>query len=144
MNYKKLLCVLFCIILCIAVVGCNLTPTNPNQGGLNKPDFSDGKIPDKNDDKKPNNPDVEIPDNNDVDVKEPDDTDHDFNLVSQDDGTFTYICTECNEEKKVVIKCVSGSEKAYSVEESTLTFSNITENSVYDISGAFHLSLIHI
>lgn len=126
MSFKKLLCVLCCIVLCIAFVGCDFISKSPNGDEQNNSDFSDG----------------EIPDNNDVDVKEPDDTDHDFNLVSQDDGTFTYLCTECNEEKKVVIKCVSGSEKAYSVEKSTLTFSNIAENSVYDISGSFHGNII--
>ena len=42
-----------------------------------------------------------------------------------------------DKENDVIIECISGTENAYTLSESTLTFSNISEESVYSISGNF-------
>ncbi len=139
MNFKKLLCMLS-IVLCFACMfctACDTRPTVPDNGGLpTGNDYTDGEVPDENDGE------TTVPDDNDVEITEPDTTDHDFTLVSQTDGAFTYKCSDCNEEQTVVITYVSGTKNAYTVENNTVTFANITEKSVYDISGTFHGNIV--
>jgi len=125
MNFKKLLCVLCCFALCFTCAACN-RPSTPNQSGANNSDITDGDIPDENE----------------VEISEPDATEHDFTLISQSDGTYIYKCSKCGGKETVKITCVSGTQKAYSVEESTITFHNIAEQSVYDIQGDFHGNIV--
>ncbi len=130
MRFKKLFCLLSCVALCFTCAACNPQSEPP------------GKIPEEN---TPNNPDftgTEIPDDNEVEVTEPDKTEHDFTLISQADGAFTYKCSDCDEEETVVISCDSGTENAYTVEANTITFANVTEKSAYNISGAFHGNIV--
>ncbi len=130
MNFKKIMCVLCCAILCLTFTACNAfqPDKNPSDSNNNQPDnFTDG----------------EITDNNDVTTTDPKDTgEHDFTLISQTDGSFTYQCSDCNEKQTVVITYISGTQNAYSVENNTVTFGNITEQSVYGISGAFHGNIV--
>lgn len=122
MNFKKFICLAGCIILCVPIAACNVSQPTSDGGKTETPGITDG----------------EITDGNEVEISEPDSTEHDFNLVSQADGTFIYRCSECKEEETVKITCESGTQNAYSVEGNTITFSNISEKSVYDIQGAFH------
>lgn len=127
MNFKKILCMLCCFALCFICAACNAIPSTPNQGGTN------------------NNSDItddEIPDENEVEVTEPDSTEHDFTVISQTDGVFTYQCRDCGVEETVAITCESGTQNAYSVEGNTITFSNISGQSVYDVQGAFHGNIV--
>lgn len=127
MNFKKILCMLYCFALCFICAACNAFPSTPNQGGTNNNSgITDGEIPDENE----------------VEVTEPDTTDHDFTVISQTDGVFTYQCRDCGIEESVAITCESGTQNAYSVEGNTITFSNISEQSVYDIQGAFHGNIV--
>ncbi len=126
MNFKKILCVLCCLVLCFTCVSCN-RPETPNQNGTgDDPDITDG----------------EIPDNNDIEISEPDETEHDFTLISQSDGSYIYKCSDCGAEETVVITYVSGTKNAYSIEGSTITFNNVSEQSVYDIQGAFYGNIV--
>lgn len=125
MNFKKLLCVLCCFAICFTFSACNRSGA-PDQGEIDNPGITDGEIPDENK----------------VEIKEPDSTEHDFTLISQADGTFIYKCSECNEEERVKITCVSGTQSAYSVEGHTIVFDNIAEQSVYDIQGVFHGNIV--
>ncbi|MGN0771502.1 MAG: carbohydrate-binding domain-containing protein [Christensenellales bacterium] len=130
MSCKKILTVI-CCVLCIACslfTACDVPSAkpdndNPSQGNNNY----NG---------------AEIVDDNEVDIIEPDTTEHDFEFVSDSNGTITYKCADCNEEKTVVITYVSGTPNAYSVENNTITFSNIAEQSVYDISGTLYGNII--
>lgn len=127
MNFKKILCMLCCFALCFICAACNAFPSTQNQGGTNNNSgITDGEIPDENE----------------VEVTEPDTTEHDFTVISQTDGVFTYQCRDCGVEETVAITCESGTQNAYSVEGNTITFSNISEQSVYDIQGAFHGNIV--
>lgn len=127
MSLKKIICLLSCIALCFTFSACNTRPTPPdNQGKTNNSDVTD----------------TDITDDNDVEIKEPDETEHDFTLISQENGTYTYKCSACNEEETVEISCDSGTENAYTVEDNTITFCNITEKSAYSISGKFHGNIV--
>ncbi len=131
MNFKKIMCVLCCAILCLTFTACNAFQPDrnpPPDGNNNQPGNITGG---------------EITDNNDVTITDPEDTgEHDFNLISQADGSFTYKCSDCNEEKTVVITYISGTPNAYTVDNNIVTFGNITEESVYDISGTFHGNIV--
>lgn len=132
MSFKKLLCVFCCVLLCFTFSACN-TMGRPEGG---KPD--DDRTPSIGD-----FPGGEIPDNNDVEVKDPDDADeHDFNLISQNGGVITYKCADCGDEETVVVSCTGGTQNAYAVDGSTITFRGLSEASTYDISGVFHGSLV--
>lgn len=126
MNFKKFLCVLFCLVICFSFVACNLNLQTTEKDKNPTPDITGG----------------EITDNNQVEVDEPDSTEHDFTLVSEKEGKFTFICSECNEDETVKISCLSGTEKAYTVNGNSITFNNISENSVYDINGVFHGNIV--
>lgn len=129
MSFKKLLYVLCCFILCIACFACaacnTFSPDKPDGGG--NPSTNGGSSVEGG----------EITDNNEIEVTEPDTTEHDFDLISQADGTYIYKCSDCGEENTVVISYTSGTKNAYTVEGDTITFGNLTENSAYDISGTF-------
>lgn len=129
MSFKKLLCAVCCLAMCFTCAACNTSPVAPDRGGADNTDdtqYTGG----------------EISDNNEVEVTEPDTTEHDFNLISQSNGTFTYKCDDCNEEKAFTITCVSGTQNAYTVDGNTLTFSGVTEASVYDIKGTLHGNIV--
>ena len=122
--FKKILCVLCSLALCASFTACNFLSSKPTG--------------------KPNtNPtDGEIPDDNNVDITDPDNTEHDFKLSTQNGGTITYKCADCGEQKTVVITYDSGTQNAFSVKDNTITFSGITEKTVYDISGEFYGNIV--
>lgn len=123
MKLKKLISVLCCFVIGGTFVACNdRTPT----GGGNKPDYGNGHIPD---------------DNN-VTVVDPDKTEHNFALISQSGGTLNYKCADCNKTETVTVTCVSGTANAFTATGNTITFNNIAEKSVYDISGSLHGNIV--
>lgn len=137
MRVKKILCLLCCAVLCFTFAACNTRPKDVNQDGTDKPNYSDSESADKN-----NNADIDISDKNNVEVSEPDSTEHVFTLISQANGVLTYKCSMCNEEETVAISCVSGTANAYTVQDNTVIFQNITEQSVYDICGSLHGNIV--
>ncbi|MDE7406695.1 MAG: carbohydrate-binding domain-containing protein [Clostridiales bacterium] len=126
MKLKKLISVLCCLVIGATCAACNDRTPNSNGGRGDKPDYSNG----------------EIPDDNDVNIAEPDDTEHSFALISQSGGKLTYKCADCNKTETVVITYVGGTANAYTATGSTITFNNITEKSVYDISGSLHGNIV--
>lgn len=128
------------LIVCILTVAVTLAACNPIPSGDNTPPGGNpgGELEDPSD----NLGGGEIPDDNDVVIAEPDTTAHDFVLKSSSDGTFTYKCSDCNKEISVVISCDSGTANAYTVEGNTITFSDITAKSTYDISGVFYGNIV--
>ncbi|MDE6617458.1 MAG: carbohydrate-binding domain-containing protein [Clostridiales bacterium] len=140
MKLKKLISALCCLVIGGTCVACYDAHT-PNNNGGGKPDYSDGK-PTDTDNKTPGDIGGEIPDDNNVDVPEPDGTEHSFELISQADGTLTYKCADCNVQETVTITCVSGTANAYTAADNTITFHNISEKSVYDISGSLHGNIV--
>ncbi|MDE5562814.1 MAG: carbohydrate-binding domain-containing protein [Clostridiales bacterium] len=124
MKLKKLISALCCVVIGGTLAACS--DRTPNGGGGDKPDYGDGKIPD---------------DNN-VTVVDPDKTEHSFALISQSGGTITYKCSDCNEQETVTVTCVSGTANAYTAEDNTITFNNVSEKSVYDISGSLHGNIV--
>ncbi len=116
-----------CVFTLLAACTACDTPQTPSvQGGTNDPGIID----------------AEISDGNEVEVTEPDTAEHDYTLSSQEDGKFTYTCKDCGEELTVSITCESGTQSAYTVEGNTITFQQISEQSVYDIQGAFHGNIV--
>lgn len=124
MKLKKLISALCCLVISGTCAAC-ATRNTPPKGG-DKPDYSDG----------------EIPDDNNVDVTDPDDTEHSFTLISQSGGVLKFKCSDCDDEETVTITCVSGTANAYTAQGNTITFNNISEKSVYDISGSLHGNIV--
>lgn len=135
MNFKKLLCILSCGVMCLTFFACNVFGSMPDRSGTGNPNYTGGT-------NGSGNTGEEIPDENEVEVAKPDTTEHGFTLISQADGTFTYKCDDCGKEETVVITCESGTKNAYTVEGNTITFNNITEKSVYDIHGSLHGNIV--
>ncbi|MDE5592716.1 MAG: carbohydrate-binding domain-containing protein [Clostridiales bacterium] len=123
MKLKKLISALCCVVIGGTLAACS--DRTPNGGG-DKPDYGDGKIHD---------------DNN-VTVVDPDKTEHNFALISQSGGVLEYKCADCNKTETVTVTCVSGTANAYTAAGNTITFNNITEKSVYDISGSLHGNIV--
>lgn len=123
-KFKKLMVILCCAALCFSAVAC-------------------GGVADDNG-RKPNvTPGGDIPDDNHVTVVEPSDKqEHDFSVISNNGGKYVFKCADCDEQETVVISCVSGTQNAVSVEGSTVTFKNITENSTYNIAGKLHGNIV--
>ncbi|MCM1367903.1 MAG: carbohydrate-binding domain-containing protein [Roseburia sp.] len=128
MSIKKILRALcsfaLCIAMCFACIACKSRSGAPDDEY--DPDYTGGEIPDENE----------------IEITEPDATEHDFNLLSQSDGTFTYKCADCDTEETFTVTCVGGTQNAYAVAGNTLKFSDVTEDSVYDINGTLHGNLV--
>lgn len=84
------------------------------------------------------------PDTNEVSEIETDDTYYDYELISEENGTYIYECNDGGEAKRaeVTITYVSGTENCYTVSGNTITFGALTENSVYAISGEFYGNIV--
>lgn len=118
---KKRIIIVMLFLLSILMVGCvNKHPDD------NKPDDNKDTVIDDNDDKN-------------IDVKE---DEHNFVLSSQEDGKYTFTCSDCEQEETIEISYVSGTQNAYQVLSNTITFSDITENSSYSINGTFYGNII--
>ncbi|MGN0823644.1 MAG: carbohydrate-binding domain-containing protein [Candidatus Coproplasma sp.] len=131
MRFKKTLAIICSMVLCATCtvcVSCNAVNEIPKDNPQNQ-------LPSGNDN-------TEITDDNEVETTEPSTAEHNFTLVSHADGEYTYRCTDCDEEQTVVITYVSGTQDAYTVENDTITFSNVTEQSSYTISGTFYGNIV--
>lgn len=140
MKLKKLISVLCCLVIGGTCAACSIHTTPPDNGG--KPDYSGQGKPDGTDNKNPSDIGGEIPDDNTVKVPDPDGTEHSFALISQSGGELTYKCADCNKQETVTVTCASGTENAYTVDGTTITFNNISEKSVYDINGSLHGNIV--
>ena len=85
-------------------------------------------------------PTSDIVDDNTVETVTVDTVQYDYQLVSSDaeSGVYTYRESESGEEVSVTVKCESGTANAYTVSGNTITFSGITEDTEYSISGVFY------
>ncbi|MCH5155600.1 MAG: carbohydrate-binding domain-containing protein [Clostridiales bacterium] len=129
MSFKKIICALCCAALCVtSCIACSPT-VSPDRGRPNNPSSS-GNIG------------GDIPDNNDVDIPEIDTAAHNFALIAQSNGVFTYKCSHCNKQETVTITCESGTQNAYAVDGNTITFETVTEKSAYNISGSLHGNIV--
>ena len=66
---------------------------------------------------------------------------HSYALVSQDGDRYTYRCDDCGESLTMTVACSAGTAGCAKVEGNTLTFSGMTGDSVYTLSGAFYGSI---
>lgn len=123
-NFKKIACLFLVLFLSILAIACN-----------------DGPQPEIPDDNKPNIDDKKDDDNNIDDIKI-DSEIHNYKLLTSANGTYTYKCSHCDNEASFTINYTSGTDNCYTVNENTITFENITENSVYEISGEFYGNII--
>lgn len=127
MKIKKLFIILCCAVLCFSFTACN-TGNRPAGSGKNPSGNQSGG---------------EIPDDNNVVVTEPkDDAEHNFTVISQNNGTCVFKCSDCNAQETIVISHLTGTENAYKVDGSTIIFADITEASSYNISGKLHGNIV--
>lgn len=63
-----------------------------------------------------------------------------FGTDLEDTGVFDGYFEE--ETQKVTVLCVSGTDNAYKIENNTITFTGVSEDSVYSISGQFKGNII--
>lgn len=119
-NVKKIL-VVFMLLIMISLIatGCNQSNNNSNSEDP-KTDDNDNEV-------------VEI----DFDKEK-----HNYVLKSEKDGTFKYVCADCKKSIELSINTVSGTINSYKLDENTLTFDNINEDSVYEITGEFYGNII--
>lgn len=122
-KIKNLIAILCSAVLCFSFAACN---GREDQGGT--PNVTPGG---------------DIPDDNNVTIIEPSDKqEHNFSVISNNNGKYVFKCADCNEQESVVISCALGTKNACSVEGSTVTFKGITENSTYNIYGKLHGNIV--
>ncbi|MGN0814009.1 MAG: carbohydrate-binding domain-containing protein [Candidatus Coproplasma sp.] len=130
-RFKNLMMVLTAVVMGLTLAGCDSPPKAPDNGGA--PQGGENGVNDNQ---------VERPaDDNGVTDIEVDDKEYDYTLDSGENGNFVYKDEEGNVAEFSVI-CNSGTDLCYSVEENTLTFSGITENSVYSLTGEFYGNIV--
>ncbi len=83
-----------------------------------------------------------ITDDGTVTTVEIDTDEHGFELETQDGDSYTYRCEDCGETATVTVCYESGTAGCVAVSGSTLTFSGMTEESVYSLSGEFHGNIV--
>ncbi len=139
MNFKKMPKFIFCLILSaqftFLLASCDFS--NGTQTQTPNDDSTDGSNNDSTSDSTGT-----ITDDNDVTITTPTTTTHNFELVSSNDVTYVYKCSDCDEEISTTISCESGTENASSVTNETITFSNLTSDTVYKISGEFYGNIV--
>ncbi len=134
---KKTLFNLFLIVLLFLVVGCENKPDENPYPEPNNP----SEIPNNPSDG-PNNPSEDRNDPNpDHDITV-DKSNHSYKLKNSNGNNFYFICEDCNDEYTLQIEWQSGTKGVVNVTDSTITFGNITEESVYSISGKFYGNII--
>lgn len=136
MNFKKILSLLCCSALCLGLSACTLFQS----GGTGGP--ADGNSAGGGSAGGSSVSGGEITDGNEVEITEPDSAEHDFTLISGADGTYVFGCADCGSEATVTVTCVSGTPNAYSVVGNTITFADIAEDSVYDVSGVLYGNIV--
>lgn len=71
-----------------------------------------------------------------------DTTEHNYVFNKQDGDNYIFSCNHCNEEKIVTITYVSGTNNIVEVNNNTITFSNVLEDTCYSISGELYGNII--
>ena len=119
----RILALLMCLILILSGCSSNTNDsggTQGNQPNQGNPDSSEsgtkGEVTDLGDDSKTFGEDLEA--------------------LGAYDGYFESASTDID------VKCVSGTDKAYKLEGTTLTFTTIGEETVYSISGTFRGNIV--
>ena len=119
----RILALLMCLILILSGCSSNTNDsggTQGNQPNQGNPDSSEsgtkGEVTDLGDDNKTFGEDLEA--------------------LGAYDGYFESASTDID------VKCVSGTDKAYKLEGTTLTFTTISEETVYSISGTFRGNIV--
>ena len=119
----RILALLMCLILILSGCSSNTNDsggTQGNQPNQGNPDSSEsgtqGEVTDLGDDSKTFGEDLEA--------------------LGAYDGYFESASTD------VEVQCVSGTDKAYKLEGTTLTFTTISEETVYSISGTFRGNIV--
>ena len=119
----RILALLMCLILILSGCSSNTNDSGGTQGGqpnLGNPDTDEpgtqGEVTDLGDDSKTFGEDLET--------------------LGAYDGYFENAATD------VEVKCVSGTDKAYKLEGTTLTFTAIGEETVYSVSGTFRGNIV--
>lgn len=67
-------------------------------------------------------------------------SEHNYLLKSNVNNVFTYECEHCN--KQVSIAYSSGTLNCFNLEKQTLTFSNLTEETIFSITGEFYGNIV--
>ena len=119
----RILALLMCLILILSGCSSNTNDsggTQGNQPNKGNPDSSEsgtqGEVADLGDDNKTFGEDIE------------------------DEGAYDGYFE--GESADIVVECVSGTDKAYKLEGTTLTFGAISEETVYSISGTFRGNIV--
>ena len=141
MLYKKLLAVILAFVLALSLFACGGTNNeNGNTGGTSSAggSSSGGSSETGGSGSSGGNSDgdgtigeVTVPEN-----------EHEYELVSEDGGTFAFKCANCEETTSFTVTLTSGTDGAYSLNGDELTFSGITEDSEYSLSGEFYGNIV--
>lgn len=83
-----------------------------------------------------------ITDNGNSAPVEVDTSEHDYVFSSAEGDSYTYTDADTGETATVTVTCASGTAGAYTVENNTITFSGLTEESVYTLSGVFYGNIV--
>ena len=87
-------------------------------------------------------PSGDIDDENEVEVKTYDGIKHNYVLTARSGNVFEFTCSDCNETSSFKVTYESGTDGAYTLDGTTLTFSGITEESCYGLSGTFYGNIV--
>lgn len=130
-SFKKIAVWIMAAALSVLAVGCADNGNKLQQSGSGS---GEGSSSSGTSEERPS-------DENEVTDIEADETVYDYKLVSGEDGNYVYEDEDGNVAEFSVIY-ESGTENCYTVTENTLTFSGITENSVYALTGAFYGNIV--
>ena len=139
MLFKKLFALILTAILALSLCACGTAGGAGNAGNTGESGNGSGSTETPStggaDDNGGSTDDSDKTDDDDV-------SEHDFVLVAEDGGTYTYKCSDCEKEAIFTVSYESGTEYAYSVSGSALTFNGITEESCYSVSGEFYGNIV--
>lgn len=116
MNYKKL----YVLSLFLLLSACSITNSSTTNNTSNSSSSSNTSISE-----------ISI-----------DTTEHNYVFNKQDGDNYIFSCNHCNEEKIVTITYVSGTNNIVEVNNNTITFSNVLEETTYSISGELYGNIV--
>lgn len=133
MNYKKSLLIVLSTMFLFSC-GNNSTIIQSNNNGSSSNENS------SNNTSQSSNESSSSKENSSSEISYDTDENHIYSLKSSSNSTYIYTCSTC--EKEFSLTYSSGTENCFSLENQTLTFSNITEETIFSLSGEFYGNII--
>lgn len=149
-KLKNLLlkCACFACVLSLAfAAACSSDGPSGDNAGVNNPPFDQGGNQGGNHGGNPDDggssiTEPDVTDDNEITEITIDGETHSFALSSNSGGVITYACQTCDKTATLTVTCERGDENCYSIDGTVLTFSNLTQETAYSLSGEFYGNVV--